>query len=512
MAVPAYASAEQINSFDSLATLSKSNVLTVKETIVYDFGSESRHGIYRTIPTDYPTSNNKHYYVNVALQSVTGEDGISIKADESSNSGSEVFKIGDPNRTLTGVHTYVVTYTISPIITAGDKGQLLNFNVTGNDWQVPILKASSTLVLPEGVTALGSACYTGPAGSAAQDCKLDGTTAATNGYLPAGDGLTVLYDLPAGTVSALLTPSDVRIPTGVYIFLAALVVSLLTLVIWLWIVLVRKFREKRRKDRQTVIAQYEAPKGQSPGDIGYLIDDKGDMVEITATLIDLAVRGYIKIEQTRPKSFLKSARYKLTKLKPSDGLARYESTLFNALFTEGEEVELQELDRTAMAAATASVHKELKRRLTTLGYYSDSKKLKGVWEKAVQGGRLTDEGAKAWAQVAGLKLYLSVAEKDRLKFTDAPERTPERFNKLLPYAIALGVEKEWAKQFEGIDVEQSTTWYTGNYASGFLVGSMVDDLGGGFSSAVASSFVVASSSSSGGSSGGGFGGGGGGSW
>ena len=83
-------------------------------------------------------------------------------------------------------------------------------------------------------------------------------------------------------------------------------------------------------------------------------------------------------------------------------------------------------------------------------------------QKAFSPDNLTEKGYDVWAQVEGLKLYLDVAEKDRMKFAEAPDKTPERFTKLLPYAIALGVERQWAKQFEGIDIEPATRgWYHG---------------------------------------------------
>jgi len=78
----------------------------------------------------------------------------------------------------------------------------------------------------------------------------------------------------------------------------------------------------------------------------------------------------------------------------------------------------------------------------------------------------------------------------------------------LPYAIALGVEKQWSKQFAGIDLTSSTNWYNGNVAT-FSAVALASDLGGIFASTISSNSSV---SSSGGSSGGGFGGGGGGSW
>lgn len=144
--------------------------------------------------------------------------------------------------------------------------------------------------------------------------------------------------------------------------------------------------------------------------------------------------------------------------------------------------------------------------------------LKGLKEKGyyatsggpISRGNLTETGAKQWAVVDGFKLYINVVEKDRLAFTDAPERTPERFSALLPYAIALGVEKKWAKQFEGIDISDTTSsWYSGNNVGAFSAAYFASSLNSGFASTLASNSTI---SSGGGSSGGGGGGGGGGSW
>ena len=210
---------------------------------------------------------------------------------------------------------------------------------------------------------------------------------------------------------------------------------------------------------------------------------------------------------------MKSAHYQLTKLTGRDTLQPYEQSLYNAVFSTGDVVEVHKLNRTTMSLEVTAFNKALKALVTARGYYADSKATKGMWKKLTVGGQLTDIGAKEWAEVSGFKLYLSVVEKDRLKFTDAPARTPERFSALLPYAIALGVEKEWADQFKDIDMSQGVDWYDGNngLTGGFIAASLVNDLSSGFSTAVSSS-VVSASSSGGSSSGGGFGGGGGGSW
>ena len=120
-------------------------------------------------------------------------------------------------------------------------------------------------------------------------------------------------------------------------------------------------------------------------------------------------------------------------------------------------------------------------------------------------------------KIEGFRQYLTIAESERLKILNPPDKTPELYEKMLPYAMALDVEKEWAEQFETL-LQQANGgqghrmgWYHGK-ADG--MSSMADHLGHGLSSAVASSATAPGSSSGfgGGSSGGGGGGGGGGGW
>jgi hypothetical protein len=128
-------------------------------------------------------------------------------------------------------------------------------------------------------------------------------------------------------------------------------------------------------------------------------------------------------------------------------------------------------------------------------------------------------------EIEGMRLYLTVAEKDRLAFHHPPERTPEHFEKLLPYAIALGVEDQWAKQFDEVFARiaaetgrpYSPGWYRGDrFGTGGFGGGLGGALGGSLASASAnpasSSGGRTGGSFGGGSSGGGGGGGGGGGW
>jgi len=138
----------------------------------------------------------------------------------------------------------------------------------------------------------------------------------------------------------------------------------------------------------------------------------------------------------------------------------------------------------------------------------------------------TKLGRRIMDDVEGFKLYLSVAEKDRMNMLNPPERTPELFEKFLPYAVALEVEHEWAEQFSGILAAAGAgpdsrgthhyhpSWYSGRSLDRGLSG-FGSALGGAFAGAIASASISPGSSSGsggGGSSGGGGGGGGGGGW
>jgi uncharacterized membrane protein len=129
----------------------------------------------------------------------------------------------------------------------------------------------------------------------------------------------------------------------------------------------------------------------------------------------------------------------------------------------------------------------------------------------------TQKGVEAKEYIEGLKLYMTVAEKDRINFHNAPEKNPQRFEKLLPFAMALGVENEWAKQFEGI-YNQQPSWYNDPTQQTFTALLLINSLST-FQTQSQGALVSSPSSAgsggsgfSGGGSGGGFGGGGGGSW
>lgn len=512
--LPAQAqSSEQINNFDSRIKVTKQNVVEFTETITYNFGAEQRHGIFRYVPIEYTDEKGQKYHLALDFIDVVDKDDQKIPVETDRSDGNYIMKIGDPDKTITGVNTYKIRYNLTPVVRQeGDRG-FLALDITGNGWNVPIARVSATILFEEGAKLADVQCFTGLAGSINQTCLAQESSPSV--YMAqsivARQGMTIQGFVPAAYVTNYLIagkPAPLTSEDIIGFIILGLIVSAAGLVILIF--LMRWLRQRKRRKSHTVIAQYEAPDGLTPAEIGLLQDDVSSMREITAMLIDLAVRGYIKIEQTAPKKWYRKAKYRLYKLKEPIGLSVYESKLLTPLFDGRVNVDVDDLNKSTMAAAIISIHSGLKAGLKKKGFYGSFKTEPGMIEKLLDTGNISDAGAAEWAKVEGLKLYLGVVEKERLNFTDAPERTPERFNALLPFAVALGVEKQWARQFEGIDVAKAAGWYVGTYPH-FSSSALASDLGSNFTSTFSSNATV-SSSSSGGSSGGGFGGGGGGSW
>jgi uncharacterized membrane protein len=126
--------------------------------------------------------------------------------------------------------------------------------------------------------------------------------------------------------------------------------------------------------------------------------------------------------------------------------------------------------------------------------------------------RRTAKGYEAQNYLQGFKDFLTVTDADRFAFHNAPGLSPQQFMEYLPYAIAFGVEKEWAEVFKDIHIE-SPDWYISNTKASFNSLALAQNIGS-FSRSLSGTAGSTGStgSSGGGSSGGGSGGGGGGSW
>lgn len=550
---------EKIDRFLTDIRLNSDSSIIVEENISYDFGDTEKHGIYRDIIVGY-RARGGNYKLRVSDLSVVDENENPYTFTTSYEGNYLKIKIGDADKTITGKHVYRIIYTVRRAINYFDDHDELYWNATGNDWQVPITEARATVTLPSALPEgdVQKTCYFGPYGST-EICDFGVVAPAVIGRpitnlffearnLGVGGGLTIVVGVPAGTIQK---PSLSQI-----IWDIARDNGILILPFIVFIILFRRWKKygKDAKGRGTIIAEYEAPDNLAPAEVGTLYDGRADKQDVSAQIIQLAINGYLKIRREENGSVFKSTDYVFTKLKTEeDTMKSFDREIMKELFDNRSEVKLSDL-KYKFASTMQKIIRNLYEDLTKVGYFSKNPMMVKV--KYLSSGflafflaffvgaffgffgvvsfivsaviicifafvmpALTKQGAETKEKILGLKLYMTVAEEARIKFHNAPEKNPERFEQLLPYAMVMKVEKEWAKQFEGIYNTQPT-WYDdpnhrGMFNAALLAGSLSS-----FDTAAASTLgaTVSSSASSGGSgfsgggSGGGFGGGGGGSW
>lgn len=507
----AQANGERISSFISSIDISENGNAIVTETIEYQFGSNERRGIFRDIPTQYLVEGDQGYKLRVEVVSVLRNGAIEQYEIISENPNYQRLRIGDPDVYITDKHVYTLVYRIGPVaVTADDGTEIVRFDVPGDGWQVPVDDVKARLTVA--TEPLSITCYEGILGSTAQTCdESDSLTFEPSATILPGETLTIEAVFDSGTFenTAEITTLDLNseIPTPV---LALIGLAVTGVGGYLLYILYGYFRYLRRRKQEIAYPRYEPPKDMAPAEIGLLIDNSSSGAELTATLVELAVSGHMKIKQTKEKSFFSPAQYEFQKTTPtkSKPLKSYQQNLYDALFAkQAQSVNSKDLSKaTHFVEEYPLFHNRLKTSLKNMGFY----KKVSIFSPTLS-TRMSEEGYAKWAEIEGFREFLQLTEANRMAMLDAPERKPEQFSEYLPYAIALGVEKKWAKQFEHLDVDVSN-WYSGNtnaMSAAYVASSIGNGLGG-----VSSSISKSSGASSGGGgfSGGGFGGGGGGSW
>ncbi len=561
----AQTNAETILHFDVVAAIQADASVHIQETIVYDFGINQKHGIFRYIPVSYKTSaGNKTISINTI--SVSDENSTPYQFTHSQSGSKVQIKIGDPSVLISGVKTYVISYTVLRAIGYFDTYDEFYWNATGTGWLVPILEASTLVILPAATWSafLRSSCYEGAAGST-HPChiygvsKIDGTndtlTFSTDGPLSSSEGLTVAFGFPHGLVAQPTRLQNlIQIVKDNGILILPIIIFLIML--WLWYT-----RGRDPRGRGTIVPLYDAPDSLAPLELYAVLYERVSNASISSEIIYLATKGYIKITKLHEKILVFThTDYRLDKLKGGNDLPVFNKAVLDGIFgyelgnkalgVLGKSVKLSELHNTfyknlptIKSTTIASVVSKkyfpvdpntVRGRYILLGMliiafglgltfglswgivYLISFTLSGliVLVFSLIMPKVTKEGAILREQIKGLKMYMEVAEKDRINFHNAPEKSPEIFEKLLPFAMILGVEKAWAKQFEGI-YDQSPSWYSDPLHNGFspvLFASDIRSFSTGAASTLASAPNGGSGTGGGGFSGGGFGGGGGGSW
>lgn len=542
--IPGVNAQEAIRNFRSTIHINTNGTIDVTENIVYDFGSVYRHGIYRNIPYTITNLDGKKFKMN--LHSFTVTDPLGKKYDYEKSTGSDDvnLKIGDPDRTFNGQHTYIIKYQVSGALRYFSDHDELYWNVTGNEWTVPISDVQSTVTLPAAVAGpdLKVACYTGATGSTEADCAFN--TDKTSIFFAAkrdfslSEGMTIVIGFPKGVVT-VLEPEPVfsQTPFGRLLIGIAWTAAGIAALWWYLLypikIVMKWFREGRdpKASIGEVRAGFEAPKGKdgkplTPSETGAVLDEVVDQRDIAALMVDLARRGYLRIEERKKKDVYLVK----TISKEKAPLLMFEKDLYEGIFATGSDIRLKDM-RYKLATTVTEVKKDLYIRLVEQGLFPKSPEstrnfYTGMCVTGIMTGNLllalaaglfgrqipkkTPAGADAKIMARSLKNFLTSQER-QLEFQ---AKNQIMFEKLLPYAVAFGVEEIWAKRFEDLNMKPPT-WYSGYNGATYRSTYLAQSLGHSFSSLSQATATVSSSGSGSGfsgGSGGGGGGGGGGSW
>lgn len=554
----------RIRNFDALLTVHTDGSLDVTEQITIGFTGQW-NGINRDLSLQHNTAQGRATKLDVTIGYVTDETGQRLRVEEQRENNGRTRRlhiyIPDANNADRQIIIrYRVANAIRFFFANSSVGALdeLYWNATGNNWSMFIDSAHARVVLPEGITPTRTAVYTGALGSTSGNATIEKTGNVVDFTLTRGlypyEGMTIGVGWPAGHIGSRPSEMEERLARAAQWFplVIPLIVFLLAFKAW----------EKNGRDPEegSYVVRYEPFEGASPAELGTLIDNRADMDDITATLVDLAVRGFIRIEEITESHLLglsKSTDYILHILRDSSqwtGLKPHEVEYLDALTslapTGESEVKVSEL-RNKFYARLPKIRDAIYDSLLSSGYYRERPdKVQGKWIalavlSALIGVGLgviatkmmwlmispfaliaagvsstiilivfalimparTIAGARAREATLGFKEFLERVEEERMKKMIT---SPEMFERFLPYAMAFGVADKWANAFEDI-YREPPTWYVGGggqfSASSFShsISSMSSAAGSSMSSSPSSS-----GSGGGGSSGGGSGGGGGG--
>ena len=617
-------SAEEILSFNSNIVIHKDSSMTVTEKItIYAEHKRIKRGIFRDFPTKYQGKLGNKIKVGFKIIKVLRNGRPEPYHSKSINNGLRIY-IGDKNKYInSGEHTYTITYETNQQLGFFENHDELYWNVTGNGWEFPILEAKASVQLPETINSeeVKLEAYTGPFGSREQKFVSDIGYSGhylfrTNHTLNHKEGLTIVMAWPKGHV---VPPNIIQkfkwwakanINNPFILFGA---IGLLIFYISSW------WHVGRDPKKGLIIPHYQPPNGFPPGGLRYITEMGHDKKAFTAAILNLAVKGYLKIKEN-------GKSYELNKLKSVDlKLPAGEQAILSSLFSKtGSSIELKKSNHKNISEAIsqhkAALGKEYGQSyfihnrkylyigvlislalgasilfglnngedvgaalflmfwlsiwtpITAFLIYSWYKTLTakftigkvvglpvaslfaGAWSVAEVGALVglcviigignglllisifiintifyfllkkpTLEGRKLLDKTEGFKKYLEVAEQEELNLKYPPRKTPALFETYLPYALALGVENQWADQFTDVfethdeKNNYNPSWYSGRNWNNNL-SSLTNSVGNSLNAAISSSATAPGSSSGsssfggGGSSGGGGGGGGGGGW
>jgi uncharacterized membrane protein len=553
-----YVSDWYIKDFESEIIVNKDSSLTITEMIIADCGNlPDKHGIFRILPTQTKTTEGV-IYNPVELISIADFYGNSLKytTTRSAKDHTITWKIGDPNITVQGENYYKIKYKVKNVIRFDNpEFDELYWNLNGNFWDIETDNFEAMIFFPQGINketeGVEVEYYAGTLGSKEKDLAnyewskniLHFWSTQT---IPTRQGITVSVTLPKNNfIPYKLTVLD---KYGDYLGWLNIWLLLPVFVFIVCFVLWKKYGDDPNL-KKTVIPEFEIPENLSPVYMGGLMrNGRFENKLTTATLIDLAVRGFISIKEIEG-SFLKKKDYELKLLKENyienKEFSEIEKAILNWLLMGRTEISLSEIKKEHMAERKTmflEVTKILKNDLTAKELITK----KGLLFQGIFFGiglvvwfimgafhfasvpiiisavilivfsfimpKRTQKGAELLWRIKGFKLYMNTAEKYRQQFYEKENI----FEKFLPYAIVFGITKEWVKKMQDIyGGEYFKThipaWYVGANIASFNADSFSSAMSS-LSSSISSNVGSASGAGGAGGAGGGGGGGGGGGW
>jgi hypothetical protein len=583
--------------------LNRDGSASITENITWQFpAGEERHGIERRVRVRVGYQGRDDAYRLYELSDVSASSPTGAPADVSvTDQGAfDRIRVGDPNETVSGTHSYIVKYRLANYVNGFEDHAEFYYNLIDVSNNNVYENVSATVRGPGPIERAD--CFYGELGSTTRCTGTPGESATFSApdAQPRG-GVSILASLPRtafgsleprlgeGSVTedgSVLTQESARalgiLSIGAGVTLPLIAVGLMGVLVY------TRGRDEQyagltpgltpgrgdapqvvRGNPETVAVQFNAPEGVQPGLIGTLLDEEANTIDVAATIVDLAVRGHLRMEETEP-GFFGKGDWRLIRTTPSAEQAEaplhpYEEVLLQRLFSGGDTVLLSQL-KNHFAVSLRSVQDLMYQEVVRRGWFRRSPQAQravwtglgkflvigGIFGAFWLGGGLTAlasgsglgiapgvvlavgiiatgailwfmgkrmaartaDGSAVLAQARGFRQYLVTAEANQIKWEEAQEI----FSRYLPYAIVFGVASQWAATFEQVARAAAAAghtitppfWYlgSGDFGSFSNIASGMDS----FATTAGGTFTSTpgSSGSSGFSSGGGFSGGGGG--
>ena len=523
---------ERITSFHSDMVIDVDGTVRVTEHIaVYAAGREIKQGIVRKIPLYRTDRNGKRKKVDIQMISVQFNNSkINSRIDRETDD-ILVYTADHDVFLEPGTYLYTITYESRGHIDFFDEFDELCWNVTGNDWKFPIEKATANVRLPGNLTAINTTCYTGESGSTATDCGMvnQGNLQLfyTHHSLQAGEGLTIAVSFPRDFIQRPLPPSKARLLWNEY---KNPVSALAILLLGGYFFIVTWRRVGRNPKKPAAVPDFKPPYDWLPAVTRYLYRRKYDSRAFTATLVGMAVKGALNIEYDEKK-------YSLEKGDNTQLLSPEEQQVYDVLFAKSKTLNVNNENHSRFSKAGVKLEKSIKKTWKIRKYFRHH------WLYVLIGGVVTvlvmllyvqlidiDSesdlptrfqwvtavimllmpllyvayifliktptvlGAKTKAELEGFRTYLKTDEDRRLNMLSPPEKTPELFEKLLPYAIALNVDSQWCKKFDKVlkQLNYQPQWFKSSEPVAFA--ALIRSFGNSFHASINSARIRPSSS------------------